>query len=202
MTTGSPSAHSLLRASAHRSMPWKNGGGVTTEIAIEPPGAGLDTFQWRLSMARIEAPGRFSVFPGVDRLLLALEGRLDLVIDGAPLTLTPADAALSFRGEADVGVIAPAGRFEPALDFNLMIRRGGPTAQLHRLAFADAAEFKCRAETTLVLSRTDKVQLRKDATMETLDKNDALLMRDSASRSVSFHSPERAEVVICEIDLK
>ncbi|WP_431460998.1 HutD family protein, partial [Klebsiella pneumoniae] len=31
----------ILRAADYRSMPWKNGGGVTTEIAVSPAGAGL-----------------------------------------------------------------------------------------------------------------------------------------------------------------
>lgn len=61
-------------------MPWKDGGGVTEQIAIEPPGATLaDGFLWRLSMARVERSGPFSRFEGYDRTLLLLEGKgLDL----------------------------------------------------------------------------------------------------------------------------
>ena len=33
-------------------MPWRNGQGSTTELAIEPPGAALDGFDWRISIAR------------------------------------------------------------------------------------------------------------------------------------------------------
>ena len=43
----------LLRAATHRRMPWKNGAGVTTEIAVFPESAGLDDFEWRLSMATV-----------------------------------------------------------------------------------------------------------------------------------------------------
>ncbi|MBR7784673.1 HutD family protein, partial [Undibacterium luofuense] len=32
-------------------MPWKNGGGSTTELAVFPEQAGLDQFIWRLSTA-------------------------------------------------------------------------------------------------------------------------------------------------------
>lgn len=56
-------------------MPWKDGGGVTEQIAIEPVGATLaDGFLWRLSMARVERSGPFSRFAGYDRTLLLLEG--------------------------------------------------------------------------------------------------------------------------------
>ncbi|MDP1908248.1 MAG: HutD family protein, partial [Hyphomicrobium sp.] len=41
----------ILRAKDYRRMPWKNGGGETTEIAISPEGAALDSFDWRVSMA-------------------------------------------------------------------------------------------------------------------------------------------------------
>ena len=51
-------------------MPWKNGGGETAEIAVSPPGAALDDFDWRLSMARVETDGPFSAFPGIDRTLV------------------------------------------------------------------------------------------------------------------------------------
>ena len=35
----------------YHTMPWKNGGGSTTELAIFPAGANLDNFVWRLSTA-------------------------------------------------------------------------------------------------------------------------------------------------------
>ena len=60
-------------------MPWKDGGGVTEQIAVEPAGATVaGGFLWRLSMARVERSGPFSHFEGYDRSLLLLEGALDL----------------------------------------------------------------------------------------------------------------------------
>ena len=55
-------------------MPWKNGGGTTQEIASWPRGAGLDSFGWRVSIATIATAGPFSVFEGVDRSIMLLEG--------------------------------------------------------------------------------------------------------------------------------
>ena len=40
-----------LTAKDYRIMPWKNGGGTTTEIAVFPAGASLETFEWRFSPA-------------------------------------------------------------------------------------------------------------------------------------------------------
>src|SRR5450830_1793080 len=64
--------------------PWKNGGGSTTEIAVEPPGATLHSFEWRLSLASIAHDGPFSHFPGVDRSLALLDGP-GLMLDSATL---------------------------------------------------------------------------------------------------------------------
>lgn len=57
-------------------MPWKNGAGVTAEIAIDPPGADFKEgkFNWRLSSARIDDENRFSQFPGYNRILTVLSG--------------------------------------------------------------------------------------------------------------------------------
>lgn len=57
-------------------MPWKNGLGLTEEIAIQPEGAQFpaDPFDWRLSSATVSNPGPFSVFNHCDRWLTVIEG--------------------------------------------------------------------------------------------------------------------------------
>ena len=56
----------LIQYASLRPAPWKNGGGSTTEIAVWPNGAGLDEFDWRISLATITQSGPFSFFPGID----------------------------------------------------------------------------------------------------------------------------------------
>lgn len=62
----------ILRASSSRSVPWKNGGGMTREILREP--AEPAAFDWRLSLATIESPGPFSAFDGYHRTLVLVTG--------------------------------------------------------------------------------------------------------------------------------
>ncbi len=82
-------AVTLLKAENHRRMPWKNGGGVTVEIAVHPQGASVDDFDWRVSMATVASHGPFSIFPGIDRTLSVLEGDgILLDVDGQVSTLT------------------------------------------------------------------------------------------------------------------
>ena len=64
----------IVRASALAATPWKNGGGMTREVAAYPVGASLDTFVWRVSVADVEQPGPFSTFAGIDRTLVLLAG--------------------------------------------------------------------------------------------------------------------------------
>src|SRR4051812_41801439 len=67
-------ANRVIRPAGYRVMPWKNGQGTTTEIAVHPLGAALDAFTWRLSIADLAASGPFSTFAGYDRILVQLEG--------------------------------------------------------------------------------------------------------------------------------
>jgi len=62
----------LLPASGHADMAWRNGLGRTAEIARHP--ASGDSFDWRLSIATIGADGPFSAFHGCDRTLVPIEG--------------------------------------------------------------------------------------------------------------------------------
>ena len=64
----------LFERAQLRASPWKNGGGVTREIACHPPQAGMQNFDWRISIAHIASDGDFSVFAGVDRVITLLEG--------------------------------------------------------------------------------------------------------------------------------
>ena len=62
----------IIRHASLEPKPWKNGGGVTREALRVPPSG--DPFQWRVSLAQIDASGPFSDFTGYDRTLVLLEG--------------------------------------------------------------------------------------------------------------------------------
>jgi environmental stress-induced protein Ves len=53
-------------------MRWKNGGGTTTQILVEPQGAAR--LAWRVSVADVAASGPFSSFPGYERHIVVIEG--------------------------------------------------------------------------------------------------------------------------------
>ncbi|WP_258804142.1 HutD/Ves family protein [Pseudarthrobacter sp. NS4] len=117
-TTGA--VRSVLYASLLPPVHWKNGGGITREIALAPQGAGYADFDWRLSLADIVESGPFSSLPGVDRhFLMGTKGSLKMIIDGRPRQLALGSRAV-FAGEADVAVEVIQG---PTRNLNLMTRR-------------------------------------------------------------------------------
>jgi environmental stress-induced protein Ves len=119
--------HQLLGPADFLKMPWKNGQGVTTELAVARR-AGEDGFDWRISTATVAAPGPFSVFPGIDRSLAIVRGgTLALEVEGRPgVTLSTHTPPYAFGGELTVNS-TPVLEIEgvPIDDFNVMTRRDG-----------------------------------------------------------------------------
>lgn len=113
----------ILRAASLPAVPWKNGGGVTTEIARHPRGDASLDFAWRISLARIACDGPFSPYRGIDRTLTVVSGGgLALEIAGIdPERLSAASAPLSFAGDLAVHARLSAG---PVDVLNVMTRRG------------------------------------------------------------------------------
>ena len=109
-----------LPAADRVAVPWKNGGGITREIAVFPPGAGLEDFEWRISLAEVAATGPFSLFDGVDRHLTVLKGIMRLDFADRSLELHSADS-LAFPGNVAVRGTPLDG---PVIDLNVMTRRG------------------------------------------------------------------------------
>jgi hypothetical protein len=102
-------------------MPWKNGGGSTLELAVEPPGANLETgFLWRLSSAEVAESGPFSSFPGLERWLFLLEGDGFLLDFGSRgrMDLREPCRPVRFLGDWPATATLAGG---PSTDLNLMV---------------------------------------------------------------------------------
>jgi environmental stress-induced protein Ves len=108
--------------------PWKNGGGLSREIMTWPVGA--SDFEWRASVATIAATGPFSVFPGVERTIV--------VLDGGGVVLKSDDGGIDhrleqplrpfrFNGEKALTATLIGGE---STDFNIMTKRSMWRAQV------------------------------------------------------------------------
>jgi len=180
----------ILRADDRVAVPWKNGGGLTREVAAHPPQSDLGNFDWRVSLAEVRRGGPFSSFPGVDRHMAVISGRLELAVSGRDtLSLSSDTAPLSFPGEVPV---CSEPRSEPVTDLNVMTRRGRFVAHLTRCRVANT-RVRFEAETTLLLALAP-LTLRGasiDANLSTLDvarfsANTETLLVDSVAPDAAF----------------
>ena len=114
--------------------PWKNGAGLTRELAWG--GADAATFDWRLSLAEVTRDAPFSAFLGVDRCIVLMDGdglRLrsaDATIDHA---LTVPLQPFEFPGDVPLSATLVGGATS---DFNVMTRRGVYRSVVDRQAAA------------------------------------------------------------------
>jgi len=108
-----------------RRVPWKNGRGFTHELALWPASARFETgeFDWRISKAKIEASGEFSLFPEHDRILVVTAGEgLNLDHGGcAQRSRVRRMEPYRFDGSWVTHAELAAG---PVSDFNVITRRG------------------------------------------------------------------------------
>ncbi|MFX1675290.1 HutD family protein [Paraburkholderia sp. A2WS-5] len=158
----------LLRGADLVASPWKNGGGVTREIALAHlpgavPGQAADGFAWRVSVADVGQAGPFSRFDGVARTLVLLEGA-GMVLDetaadgGAPVrthTLTQALDVARFDGEAPIDARLVDG---PTRDFNLMVRRDAARAQFE--VWRENVARRIEADTVLLYCAQGEAKVR------------------------------------------
>jgi environmental stress-induced protein Ves len=156
-------------------VPWKNGGGSTIEIAIGPPDANFENFDWRVSLATISEDGAFSQFPGVDRTLALVEGHgMTLQIDGDPLLVTDLDPVAAFDGASTVEAKLNRG---PTTDFNVMTRSDHCYHQFGRRVLSGPSRFVARADVTvLFLAEGDSLELSSDDERVGLVRYDAVVL--------------------------
>jgi environmental stress-induced protein Ves len=104
---------------------WKNGGGITYEIWrwTDPKSGelGADAYDLRLSVAKIDGEGPFSLFPGYYRTLISLEDTaLELGIAGSQSRAMKKHHDFHFPGDVSAATHGK-GR---ATDFNVISRLG------------------------------------------------------------------------------
>jgi environmental stress-induced protein Ves len=166
-------------------MPWKNGGGETVEIAVFPPDASVEDFDWRISMATVASNGPFSVFSGVDRTLSILDGNgMSLSIDrSAPIVLNETSEPLSFAADVPVDAVLVDG---PITDLNVMTRRGRFSHRVERKSSDIFIEPPTIGETVFVLS-TGTISLETEGEVVVLDALDAALI-ETQTQVITGHA--------------
>ena len=128
-----------LSPETFKTIPWKNGLGHTTELAINS-GGNLDNFDWRLSIASVVNDGDFSNFSGYQRNLVLIEGE-GLILDhrnGDIDELTNLLDISHFDGGSKThGSLVNGG----IKDFNIMTKQNSFTAEVNCYVKQHSANF-------------------------------------------------------------
>jgi uncharacterized protein len=170
--------------------PWKNGAGLTREIAFG--GETAVEFDWRLSVAEVGRDAPFSAFPGIDRCIVLLRGagmRLrarDGTFDHA---LNAPLAPFRFAGDVALDATLLAGACS---DFNVMTRRGRWRSEVSVLR--DQAELQ-QADITLLLCAAGPWVVGGDA----LIPLQGLIWRESAGTATVRPLDENAALLIVRL---
>jgi len=185
----------LIQYASLRSAPWKNGGGSTTEIAISPAGAGLDEFDWRVSLATISQSGPFSSFPGVDRSLALVDGDGVLLDFGDErFVLSPSEPLIEFAGEDAVHATVTGLH---TTDFNVMTRRGVCRHRLELRAVRGKEALKRRAGTTILfLAEGESLTLSSSRERIAMVRYDTVVMEDDDDWTMEA---QQATVLVADI---
>jgi environmental stress-induced protein Ves len=165
----------IIRASECRSMPWKNGGGTTTEIAIAPQGASLDSFDWRISTAHVGADGPFSAFPDIDRTLSVLNGNGIVLAfgDGETVRLERTSEPCAFAADRPVEGRLLSG---PIDDLNVMTRRGRWSHQMTRLTGPGPIELAATSQILILVANANRWTLTDGSDAESLGTGDSAML--------------------------
>jgi len=150
----------LLKSEDYTRSPWKNGGGIFTDIAdahrAGSPAKDWDSLLWRFASTPIVAPGPFSYMPGIDRLQMVVGGR-GLVLKSPTQEFDEREpfTTVRFTGEMEIVTALEEGPVEVV---NLMARRGA--AEIELAALREPGERPLAAGTHLVYAARGDCRIR------------------------------------------
>ena len=177
----------FIRFAELETRPWKNGGGVTREIAALREN---NDVLWRLSIADVAVDGPFSVFKGLTRILMVIEGTgLRLVSaesivharNGMPVTF---DGGLPIQSELMDG---------PIRDLNVMF---DPLRFEAHVALVNAPIKTNANQTTAIIGLTGNTAVY---STQFLRFGDTALVENKA---LEIEFPESASALIVTLNLR
>ena len=176
----------VIPSNEYRRERWRNGLGWTRQIHVgrldpDTPAVQHNHWDWRISIAEIDADAAFSRFPGFERDLVLLSGGVRLRFDdGEMRELVVPHARTRFAGERDVLAELVAG---PSRVLNLMWRRDLVAAQvLHRPLVGPMVLFVEPHRTWAVHVLAGQARVADDSGLPALAAADTAILQAGATR--------------------
>jgi environmental stress-induced protein Ves len=169
-------AWTVLTPDGFRRLPWKNGGGVTIDVAAEFAGGAADgdwaDLVWRFGSTSIPVPGPFSDMSGFDRILTPVRGAgLSLAVDGGA-TLDARVPLMPVRFSGDL-VITSRLDGGPVDVVNLMARRDHAAGEVVVLRGGEV--YTCAAtDVAILFAPNEAAEVEIDGVTRVLSRGHAL----------------------------
>jgi uncharacterized protein len=157
---------------------WRNGGGSTTELAVER------TFLWRLSVAEVERSGPFSDFAGYERTIMLLEGEgMALSFDATEeQRLAERHRPFVFDGGWKTDCRLLGG---PVRDLNLMVDRSRGRGSVRVLTLVKPADIALSAPWELLYVLEGIVEARIEGASYRLKAGELLRLDDAQGMTLA-----------------
>jgi environmental stress-induced protein Ves len=178
----------LLTPEDYTRSPWKNGGGIFTDIAgawrAEAAAKDWNSLLWRFASTPIVAPSPFSHMPGIDRLQMVVNGR-GLVLKSPTQEFDEREpfTTVRFTGEMEIVTALEDGPVEVV---NLMARRGA--AEIELVALREPGTRQLAAGTHLVYAARGDCRVRLDGAEFSLSHEDTLKVELAAASQLALLS--------------
>lgn len=187
----------VLRADQYATVPWRNGGGTTQEIAVHRDARRHDDFLWRLSIATVSKSGPFSLFDGVDRTIALVDGAGMSLRSPTETTIIAADTPpFSFAGETEIECEVLGGS---TIDLNAMTRRGFFSHSMRREQVLGWTALEGSADQTFVVTNSViELSSHGRATVRPLDTIAEIV----PGETFELYSDTGAEIFIVELMVK
>ncbi|NVK23185.1 MAG: HutD family protein [Kangiellaceae bacterium] len=189
---------SIIAPHEFKHLAWKNGKGVTSELAISD-GGDLNNFDWRLSIAGVSEDGGFSSFPAIQRYLFLLTGqgmKLEhAALDSNEVSVNylnkPLDLAV-FDGGAQTYASLANG---PIRDFNLMVKSGVIEANVECLTEMSVKELQL-ADINFVYPLSDDCRVMLESQALDVELQAEHLMRIDSPQAMASETKRVARVKV------
>jgi environmental stress-induced protein Ves len=192
----------IIRQSSFVSVPWKNGGGATHEAIRVPPDG--EAFQWRVSVAEIDASGPFSDFADYHRFMVLLKGAGVVLKFSSGATATASDGPVpeprrlqsigdlaAFDGALATYCELVAG---PCVDLNLMVSKKMTGVEARVELLRGRRPLSPGSGGSMVVFPIDAgIELESDGHVEFLAPWDLALLSGADARPVTLSRPGRGE---------
>ncbi|MDF3123874.1 HutD family protein [Rheinheimera sp. 1928-s] len=168
-------AFQLISPNQWQTQAWKNGAGITHQLARSDDNIGM---RWRVSIAEVASDGPFSLFEQIDRIIMLLQGNgfcLNRAL-AQPVVLDKVLVPFAFTGETAIDCTLIDG---PVRDFNLMTRRSDVTASVQVLSVTEPLPLRLTQESLLYLA-SGQLQLSFKEQSYQLEAGQSLLCTDEA----------------------